>query len=212
MKTILFDMDGTLFDTEKYYKQKWEQALREYGYEMTSERLLMLRSLGRPFCIEQFQNWFGKDFDYWKVLKRRRALMDELLAETGIPLKPAVRETLKTLHERGYHLAVVTATGIERTRANLVEAGIYELFDEVVCGPMVERGKPAPDIYLYACERLDISPGEAFAVEDSPNGVRSAHAAGCRVIMIPDLTQPDGELEKMLYRKADCLKDLLEIL
>ena len=76
---------------------------------------------------------------------------------------------------------------------------------------MVERGKPAPDIYLYACRELEIAPEEAYAVEDSPNGVRSAYAAGCRVIMIPDQTQPDAELKKLLTAQVTDLRGLTDI-
>ena len=83
----------------------------------------------------------------------------------------------------------------------------------MICATMVERGKPAPDVYEYACHMLDVAPEECYAVEDSPNGVRSAYGAGCYVIMIPDLTQPDEETGQLLYRKLDtfgALKKLTE--
>ena len=73
---------------------------------------------------------------------------------------------------------------------------------------MVKLGKPAPDIYAYACEQLELSPDETFAVEDSPNGVTSAYLAGCNVIMVPDLTEPDEELKGKLYA---CVPTLLDI-
>ena len=76
---------------------------------------------------------------------------------------------------------------------------------------MVEKGKPAPDIYAYACTQLGLSPDKTFAVEDSPNGVESAYRAGCKVIMIPDLTQPDREVEKILYKKLDSLIEIKEL-
>lgn len=209
---ILFDMDGTLLDTEKYYQKAWLRAIREFGYELSEADSLLLRSLGRPYCITQFQQWFGKDVDYWGILKRRRELIEDVFAREGVPLKPKVSETLRILKERGKHLAVVTASGLERTEKNLKEVGICHLFDEIVCGPMVELGKPAPDIYLYACEKMHISPEKTIAVEDSPNGVRSAAAAGCRVIMIPDQTQPDEATGRLLYKKADSFSELLEII
>ena len=76
---------------------------------------------------------------------------------------------------------------------------------------MVKQGKPAPDIYAYACEALGLEPKEVFAVEDSPNGVKSAYSAGCNVIMIPDLTEPDEELRKLLYARLDCLVDIKQL-
>lgn len=76
---------------------------------------------------------------------------------------------------------------------------------------MVEFGKPAPDTYTYACRELGLSPDRTFAVEDSPNGVRSAYGAGCKVIMVPDLTEPDEELKKLLYARVDTLADIKEL-
>ena len=74
----------------------------------------------------------------------------------------------------------------------------------------MENGKPAPDVYLYACEQLGVSPETAFAVEDAPNGVRSAVAAGCKAIMVPDLTEPDEELKELIVYRADDLLDAAE--
>ena len=82
----------------------------------------------------------------------------------------------------------------------------------MISASMVKRGKPAPDVYLHACEVLEVQPENCYAVEDSPNGVMSAHAAGCRTIMIPDLTQPDAELSRLLYRKLDSFEELINIL
>ena len=202
MNTFLFDMDGTLFDTEKYYTRAWKLAIFDAGYELSDEDVLKLRSLGRPFAVEQFQRWFGPEVDYPAIKERRKALMKDFLAGQ-VPLKPAVPETLQFLKEQGYRLAVVTATGPEQAEHNLGTAGIRQYFDAVICATMVERGKPAPDVYEYACHTLDVAPEECYAVEDSPNGVRSAYGAGCRVIMIPDLTQPDEETGQLLYRKLD---------
>lgn len=211
MTTFLFDMDGTLFDTEKYYNRAWKQAISDAGYELPEEEVLKLRSLGRPFAVEQFQRWFIPEVDYWAIRDRRKELMKEFLAGQ-IPLKPAVPETLQFLKEQGYRLAVVTATDPQQAEHNLCTAGIRKCFDAVICATMVERGKPAPDVYTYACHELGVAPKECYAVEDSPNGIRSAYDTGCRVIMIPDLTQPDEETERLLYRKLDTFGSLINIL
>ena len=211
MNTFLFDMDGTLFDTEKYYNRAWKQAISDAGYELPDEEVLKLRSLGRPFAAEQFQRWFGPKVDYLAIRRHRKELMKEFLAGQ-IPLKPAVPETLQALKMQGYRLAVVTATGPEQAEHNLHTAGIRKYFDAVICATMVERGKPAPDVYAYACQKLGVVPEECYAVEDSPNGIRSAYDAGCKVIMIPDLAPPDAQTEQLLYRKLDTFALLINIL
>jgi len=85
-----------------------------------------------------------------------------------------------------------------------------QLFFEIVSARQVAHGKPAPDVYLYACSQLHVQPQECYAVEDSPNGIHSAYSAGCKVFMVPDLTQPDAELEKFIYKKVESLVALKE--
>ena len=188
MNTILFDMDGTLFDTEKHYQWAWRKAIADAGYELDASEVLKLRSLGAPYNVAQFQEWFGEEVDYRAIRQERVDLMKDMLAHE-IPLKPQVPQTLEKLRQMGYSMAVVTATAQEQAVSNLKLAGLLPFFDHVISASMVKRGKPAPDVYLYACEVLGVQPENCYAVEDSPNGVMSAHAAGCRTIMIPDLSQ-----------------------
>lgn len=211
MNTILFDMDGTLFDTEKHYQWAWRKAIADAGYELDASEVLKLRSLGAPYNVAQFQEWFGEEVDYRAIRQERVDLMKDMLAHE-IPLKPQVPQTLEKLRQMGYSMAVVTATAQEQAVSNLKLAGLLPFFDHVISASMVKRGKPAPDVYLYACEVLGGQPENCYAVEDSPNGVMSAHAAGCRTIMIPDLSQPDAELSRLLYRKLDTFGELINIL
>lgn len=208
---ILFDMDGTLFDTEKHYQWAWRKAIADAGYELDASEVLKLRSLGAPYNVAQFQEWFGEDVDYHAIRQERINLMKNMLTNE-IPVKPQVPQTLEKLRQMGYSMAVVTATGQEQAVSNLKLAGLLPFFDRVISASMVKRGKPAPDVYLHVCEVLEVQPENCYAVEDSPNGVMSAHAAGCRTIMIPDLTQPDAELSRLLYRKLDSFEELINIL
>lgn len=211
MNTILFDMDGTLFDTEKHYQWAWRKAIADAGYELDASEVLKLRSLGAPYNVAQFQEWFGEEVDYRAIRQERVDLMKDMLAHE-IPLKPQVPQTLEKLRQMGYSMAVVTATAQEQAVSNLKLAGLLPFFDHVISASMVKRGKPAPDVYLHACEVLGVQPENCYAVEDSPNGVMSAHVAGCRTIMIPDLSQPDAELSRLLYRKLDTFGELINIL
>ena len=208
-KAVIFDLDGILIDTERLYRKYWPEALRHFGYVLSDERALMLRSLGRPFAPKQFREWFGEDFDYAEVRAYRKQIIEAHIKEHGVDAKPGARETLLALRELGITVAIATATDPERTERYLKLAGLDGLVETIISATMVAQGKPAADIYLYACSTLGLEPSECIAVEDAPNGVRSAFSAGCKVVMIPDQTEPDEELQPMLYARLDVLPGLI---
>lgn len=212
IKAVLFDMDGILIDTEKYLTVYKQQAMREAGYRMSVAEAYSFRSKAAKFARVQAKEMYGEAFDYDAVRGRRQQLMREHIQKYGLETKPYVRETVTELRRRGYQTAVVTATDAERAVSYLNMVGFADLFDEIISASMVENGKPCPDVYLYACEKIGRSPGECMAAEDSPNGVHAAWSAGCHVVMVPDLTGPDEETEKMTEYVVPDLKGLLEIL
>jgi len=212
IKAVIFDMDGTLIDTEKYYREFWPKALAEFGYHMTDEQVLSIRSLGRPFAPERFREWYGEDFDYIRVRNKRQEMMNEYLEKTGIEIKPGAREILSFLKENNIAAAVATASDMTRTEKYLSEVGIKDCFTKLISAAMVREGKPSPDIYIYACEQLGFRPDECIAVEDAPNGIIAAYRAGCRVVMVPDQTPPDDEVNPYLYACVESLDKIKDIL
>lgn len=208
IKAVIFDMDGTLIDTEKYYRIAWKYALESFGYHPTEEQLLMFRSLGRPFSSAYLKKTFGEELEYEQVRKVRQGRFNELVETQGIQLKPGAKEILTFLREKNIVTAIATCTNIERANQYLKQIGLYDLLDRVISASMVETGKPAPDIYLYACKELGLNPANCMAVEDSPNGIYSAHDAGCNVVMVPDQSPADDEIRKVLYGYENSLFDL----
>jgi len=191
MDTVFFDMDGTLIDTEKYYNVCWCEAIAKFGYTITKEEALDLRSLGRPHVYRFFEEKYGKGFPYDEMRAYRKKIMEEMLKRDGITVKPGAKEILLWLKSRQIRCMIATATDLERTNRYLEMAGLSSYFDEIISAVMVKNGKPSPDIYQLACEKAGRMPSDCIAIEDSPNGVRAAAAAGCRVFMIPDLDEPD---------------------
>lgn len=209
----IFDMDGLMLDTEKLLVRFWKEAAAEYGYSMTDQNVFEIRSLSRKYSVPLLKSIFGEEFPFSEVRNRRIVLMNDYIDKYGFEVKKGLYELLDYLKVNGYRTAVATATARERAENYLKKIDVYSYFDAVICGDMVTNGKPEPDIYLTASRELGLPSEECAAFEDSPNGIRSAYAAGCKVIMIPDLTQPDDNIKPLLsglYESLDKAVDFFE--
>ncbi|MCI9033975.1 MAG: HAD family phosphatase [Lachnospiraceae bacterium] len=213
VRAVIFDMDGVLIDTEKHYNIAWCEAAKQAGYtDFTREHALMLRSCDARAASKMMKGIFGEQFDYFAIREIRRTIVAKRLAKYGLEKKPGLDEILAFLHKKGIKTAVATATPLELTLQHLEKIGVKDQFDKIVSAKQVENGKPAPDVYLYACEQIGEQPKDCIAVEDSPNGIRSAYAAGCMPVMVPDLTEPDEELKPLLYAVVKTLADIQGII
>ena len=212
LRAVIFDMDGLLIDTEKHLVRCWCQAAQEMGFDMQRRHALHIRSLAGKYAAPYLKSELGEDFDYFRVRERRKELVAQALAEYGLERKKGALELLKWLKEKGIRTAVATATDEERATRYLTEIGVLSYLDRVVCATMVENGKPMPDVYLYACSQLGERPQDCLALEDSPNGVLSAWRAGCGVVMVPDLTQPDEEIRPILTGLAPDLSAVIPLI
>ena len=212
IKGVISDMDGVMLDSEKLYVRFWCEAGQFYGFPFERKHALGIRSMARPFAIERLQGWFGDSFDYDTVRNKRIELMNAYVEKHGIEAKPDAEKLLSYLKQKGIAVALATATPKDRAEEYLRRVGLLQYFDEVVSARMVKNGKPAPDIYLFAAEKLGLKPEECMALEDSQNGIRSANTAGCKTVMVPDLDGPTGEIMPLLYDVADGLWDVVRIL
>lgn len=196
-KAVLFDMDGVLFDSERLLRECWLQLAREQG--LTGMREVYARCIGvnAPASDRILREAYGADFPARAFKERARDIYRGRCAREGLPLKPCARELLEALRDEGIPRALASSTGEELVRRELEEAELLSLFDTLVTGDMVRRGKPDPECFLLAAERLGVKPEDCAVIEDSYNGVRAAHAAGAKAIMVPDLLEPNEEMARL---------------
>ena len=209
---VVFDMDGVIFDSERAVMQCWKELADKYQIPDIEKAVLSCTGTTMKRTREIMLEIYGEDFPYDIYAKESSAIYHSRYDGGRLPMKPGVVELLTFLKEDGKKIALASSTRRQTVTNQLKDAGILDFFDKVICGDMVEHSKPQPDIYLKACQLLDVEPGNAAAIEDSPNGIRSAYAAGMLPVMVPDLVKPDPEIEKMLYRKCDSLFAVLEFL
>jgi HAD superfamily hydrolase (TIGR01509 family) len=209
---VIFDMDGLMLDTESIAKMCWERAFAATGREMTGAMYAAMIGRNKRDCIELLRAAYGDAFDFEATYAQCSVFYEEHVAAHGTPLKPGVRELLEELSASGVPLAVATSTRGNKARPRLEQAGLLKFFATVVAGDEVAHGKPAPDIYLEAVRRLGIDAARSFALEDSHAGVRAAHAAGLRVIMVPDLLPATEEIAKIAHRVIPSLHEVRAIL
>ena len=193
---VLLDMDGTLLDTETIYHASTMATMQMLGYADAGDICHAMIGVPGVQCEAMLVERYGTSFPVSDFTEAFSLHSGKLLAE-GIPLKPGAGELLDALTAAQCPRAIVTSSGRRTAERHLSLAGIRSHFDVIVSNDDVRRGKPAPDLYLLAAERLGLDPERCLAIEDSNPGVTAAHAAGVPAIMVPDILAPKAEVRAM---------------
>lgn len=208
MDAVVFDMDGVIFDSERLVIDCWQVVADRYRIPDIEAACRECLGINAALTRKLMKQRYGADFPYDAYKKEMSALFHERAAGGKLPQKEGVKELLEYLKKERVKIALASSTRSEVVLRELEEGGLLSYFDQVICGDMVGRSKPEPDIFLKACESLGVNPANAFAIEDSYNGIRSAYRAGMKPIMVPDLAAPTPEMEELSYRIFPSLSDV----
>jgi beta-phosphoglucomutase-like phosphatase (HAD superfamily) len=210
IRAVILDMDGLMLDTEAIAREVWLCAAADCGYELSDDIFLRLVGRTRTDSDSILQEHFGVDFsldEFGRACNERWGLA---VAQRGIPVKKGLPELLDYLEAAGIPSGVATSTIRIYAERSLEIAGLGGRIPCLATGDEVLNGKPAPDIFLLAAERLGIPPEVCLVLEDSQNGIRGAHAAGAVPIMVPDLIEPGPEIEQLAFRIFPSLVEVRE--
>lgn len=195
-KGAIFDMDGVLFDTEQLYQKIWDAVAIDMGQRPSPAfRRDVSGTSGETMrdVVRKYYPTLDPDTYISACLSRLQEI-----EKSYVPEKPGLRPFLDFLQSHGVKIAVASSSPVSMIENNLRVSGVERYFTSVVSGLQVERGKPAPDIFLHAAKSLGLTPEECYVFEDSFNGIRAGVAAGCFTIMIPDLFEPTDEIRQLV--------------
>lgn len=208
-QAIVFDMDGVIFDTERLVIEFWKELAKKHNIPNVEHTCIQCLGTNRVRTREIFLENYGADFPYDPYRAEVTELFNTHYKGVPLPTKPGVRELLSYLQEQDIKVGLASSTAQHLVRDEIGTAGLLPYFQTLVCGDMVEHSKPAPDIFLKACEILNADPTKSIAIEDSFNGIRSAHCAGMTPIMVPDQVQPTDEIRTLAFHVMPSLLDVL---
>lgn len=212
ISAVVFDMDGLMFDTEALIQRTWDIVGPRMGYGKMGHNIYNTLGMNATRRKQYFQDTYGEDFPFETFTDNYRKEYYLYIEKNGVPLKEGLFETLDWMKAKDLKLALATGSSEASATALLKKTGCYEYFDYMICGNMITKSKPNPEIYIKACEGLGVPCEEAVALEDSTYGLESAVNAGLMAIMIPDLLVHAGEIEEKIAGKLDSLLDVPEFL
>lgn len=205
---VIFDLDGVLADSEPWWNQIDAKLLSEYGVDYHGEHHREVLGVNYRLAIEFYKKTFNLSAGTEQMMKRRGEIAAEFFADR-VGLFPGTKEVLEELRQQGVRLGLGTSSVSSSARPFLDRHQLTKLFDVIVTGDEVEHGKPAPDIYLRAAQKLNVAADDCLVIEDALSGIAAAKAAKMRVVAIPDRRFVDpAKYEKQADYLLGNLKEL----
>lgn len=209
---VVFDMDGVILDTETLVRDSWQVVADRHHIPDIKAACMECLGMNQEATVRKFKERYGEDFPYAEYKEEMRQVFYGEMYREHLPVKKGAERLLRTLKEKKIPTALATSTGRSAVMKEMQDAGLREYFDKIICGDMVSHSKPHPEIFVRACQELGREPETVFAVEDSYNGIRAAHAGGLMPVMVPDLLEPTAEILSLVrgvFSSLDAFREYL---
>lgn len=211
MKAVIFDMDGLMIDSERLAFKCYQKVLGTMGLTMSEDFYKSVLGLPDRDIKHVFEKEYGQDFPFDQVLSQTFATMAQDIKEHGVPLKEGLMSLLQFLND--INCKTIVATSSPRSwMEHLLGKEILPLLTSSICVEEVTKGKPDPEMFLKACEKLDVKPAEALILEDSEAGILAAHRAHIPVICIPDMKYPREDYAQYPLAIVSSLNDVMTMI
>lgn len=210
MKYVIFDMDGVLFDTESITLQCWLKVCEPYGLKNVKETFIRCVGTNEVTTEKIFLEEYGPKYPIHQIKVDEEELVRQTIRKEGPIKKPYSEYILQELTKCGFEIALASSTDEADVRHEIKMAGFDKYFKHVIGGDKVSNGKPDPEIFLKAAAMLGCDPKDAFIIEDSYNGIRAAHKAGAKPIMVPDMLPATDEMRCLAVSVQKDLKGAFE--
>lgn len=207
LKAIVFDMDGLMVDSEPLSQQAWDEYLRPYGHQLTEEIVSSIIGLRADMSTPRIKDLFNLPEPVPTIISKRAAIYSQIRAR-GVPTMPGLHELHTEINRRQIPWAVATSSPRHHAEEILQQLNLQDRCQAIAAGDEVTHGKPNPDIYLLAAERLGIPPQHCLALEDSGPGSQAAAAAGMTAVAIPNAQTKRSDFSHVHYR-YNSLHDVL---
>ncbi len=211
VEAVIFDMDGTLIDSEAVYILGMQDAARTLGLDLPLSLCHAMVGVPSRECNDMLQEHYGAGFDLAEFRGHFSTSVQRQMSRR-VPVKAGVVELLDFLAQEGPPLAIATSAGRATAERHLGRAGLLARFKTLATRDDVEHPKPAPDLYLEAARRLGVAPHACVAFEDSSIGILAAHAAGMRAVMVIDILPPTDEARAKCLHVAQDLHEVLRLM
>lgn len=208
VELVIFDMDGLIFDSEKISYDSWVEAAKVFNINFDIKIFYKLLGTNHESVRNTLLDEFGDKINVDDYIEEKRKINLSKITN-GVEKKEGLDDLLVYLTDKNIKKAVATSSSREWALSLLSKANILHYFDYVLCGDEVRKSKPDPEVFLNVAKKLEVAPEKCMVLEDSEAGTIAGNRGRMKVIIIPDLKEPDEDIVRLAYKRLNNLKEVI---